>query len=92
MKELGRFELALHSMIDGMHQFEYEIDEIFFSQFDQELIQGGNFTIQVDLEKNAEIIVLDIHHRGAVHTTCDRCTEDIDLPIGRYCAHHHQIC
>jgi len=81
MKELGRFELALHSMVDEAYHFEYEIDGRFFDELRQELVQNGNFFVRVDLEKNAEIIVLDIQHDGKVSTACDRCLEEIDLPV-----------
>ena len=68
-------------MADGAYKYEFEIAEQFFKDLDQDIVSTGKFSVKIDLEKRSEVIVIDIEHRGHIDTACDRCSEQIELPV-----------
>jgi uncharacterized metal-binding protein YceD (DUF177 family) len=64
-----------------MHQFDFQIDERFFKHFEQSPIQQGNFDLKLFLDKRPDLLVLTFDFKGSFSTSCDRCLEDINLPI-----------
>jgi len=71
--DLQRFQL-------GETELEYVLDEGFF-QAQEGVILGGNVraNIRVEVRKNGYMLVL--HAEGDVIVTCDRCLDEMTLPI-----------
>ena len=65
----------------GTHQFQFEIDDTFFKDFDNGDLAGGNLTIDCTMDKQERMLIFDITIRGTLEVTCDRCLEDLDLPV-----------
>jgi len=75
------FSLPYSGMKDGMHHYSMHVDDQFFNSFDQSLISGGNFVVDIDVDKRSGMSVLIFRINGLVSTTCDRCLADIRLPV-----------
>ena len=65
----------------GKHQFEYQINNSFFEIFDFNEFEQSNITVQVVLEKKANLLELDFKHKGTVRVPCDLTGEEFDLAI-----------
>lgn len=88
MKTLSQFSLPYKGMGVGLHQFRFDVDSEFFSNFEDSAIKNGNFIVDLDLEKKSDHSILNFEIKGHTRTTCDRCLADIDLPIlGEYTLH-----
>jgi uncharacterized metal-binding protein YceD (DUF177 family) len=81
METLNQFIISLERLKDGMHQFDFQIDEGFFKHFEQSPIQKGNFDLTLFLDKRPDLLVLTFDFKGSFSTNCDRCLEDINLPL-----------
>lgn len=65
----------------GIHEYEFKLDNEFFSNFEESPIKEGKFEVKVDLDKREDMIVFTFDFNGSFKTDCDRCLANIDLPI-----------
>lgn len=75
------FSLPYSGMKDGMHHYSMHVDDQFFNSFDQSLLSGCDFNIDLDVDKRSSMSVLIFRIKGSVSISCDRCLADIRLPV-----------
>ncbi|MGI9551561.1 MAG: YceD family protein [Aurantibacter sp.] len=71
-------------MHNKLHNFEFEVDEVFFNNLEQDLVSNGTLKAKVDLDKNDSFIGMNIKIEGTVELTCDRSLEQFQYPINEY--------
>ncbi len=88
MEVLDHFSIPFIGLKVGLHQLKFEVDDSFFAEYENSLVKQGELTVTLDLDKRSHMAVLDFSLEGTVITDCDRCMEDINLPInGEYTLH-----
>jgi uncharacterized metal-binding protein YceD (DUF177 family) len=65
----------------GEHQFEFEVSEKFFEQFDDSEITKANIKVDVTVIKQNSLLQFLFDFEGTVNLSCDRCLIDYDCPI-----------
>jgi len=81
---LGRFDLYkvdLKSMRQDIEKYEYLLDNQFFTNIDGEDIQKGKVRTNLTVSKKAGVFNLAFTFNGTVVVPCDRCLDDMDLPV-----------
>jgi uncharacterized protein len=81
MDHLREFVIPFAGLKPGSHQYEFEIDDRFFDQFEYSEIQKGKLRVRLDMEKDEKMLVLDFRYDGTVDVACDRCLEPFSLPL-----------
>jgi uncharacterized protein len=81
MGTFSAYSLPIQGLKIGEHQFEYQLDQAFFSLFEESPIQDCDLTVYVDLDKRADMLVFEFEVVGWVQAVCDRCTAGIQLPV-----------
>jgi uncharacterized metal-binding protein YceD (DUF177 family) len=72
-------------MSPGVHYKNFEAGDEFFEAFEGGLVPNGKVFVDLKLDKRAQVVTLDFDLGGMVHTECDRCTAEVDIPIhGHY--------
>lgn len=66
---------------DGNHSFQFEIGKHFFDQFDYSLIESGNVTVEMELNKKINMLTAVFNVFGELDTICDRCTDALKIEI-----------
>ena len=62
--------------------YQYELDDAFWSQLDQEEILGGKVNVRIEAREMAgDIFSISISVSGAVKVVCDRCLEQVEIPV-----------
>jgi len=85
MKELREYQIPFTGLKEGLHHFNYELDEAFFGHFPESQVQQGKVFADLSLDKKERLFVLNFDISGSVRTDCDRCGQAFDLPIhGNY--------
>ena len=77
----NRFVIQFASLSIGGHNFEFEINDSFFKEFENSEIDNGNFSVKIELLKQSTMLVLDFSAEGITNTLCDRCSENFDLSV-----------
>lgn len=82
MKDLkSEFSLPIKGLIDGMHQFSFQVNDSFFDMYTESLVRKGSFEVKLNLEKKPSLLVLDFETDGFIHVPCDRCLKSIDIAV-----------
>lgn len=78
MKE---FELNLFQLENKHYSFEFEITTVFFSSFQNSLIENGKGKAFLELEKSATMMQLDFNIQLEIELTCDVSLKKFWYPI-----------
>lgn len=81
MGKLSEYVIPFTGLSIGKHTYEFDIDKKFFEQYGTELVHSGNIHVVLDLIKSANMLSLEFKHSGTINAECDRCLNDIKLPI-----------
>jgi len=65
----------------GKHQFEFDITDSFFSEFDYSLVKHGDLKCVVDMEKQETMLILNFHITGHLNLNCDKCLSPYPQPV-----------
>jgi len=69
----------------GVHHFNFELEESFFSHFESSLVKESKIFVDLEFDKKDRLFVLNFDISGSIMTDCDRCGQQFDLPIhGNY--------
>ncbi len=78
---LREFNIQFVGLEPGNHQFEFEVNDSFFEQFEFSQIKQGHVHVAVALEKMERMMIFTLGLEGEVKVTCDRCTDDFSFPL-----------
>lgn len=78
---LSKYDIAFKGLAEGQHEFDYQIDDKFFEHFEGSLVDNGNVTVKVILEKRSAFLKLHLKIKGWLELTCDRCLENYQQKI-----------
>ena len=81
MRQTGRYTIAFRDLREGRHEFHFQVDTVLFRAFDNEEIHAVACETTVVLERTATSMQLNAVIDGEVTVACDRCLEDVCLPV-----------
>lgn len=82
MSSRREYEIAFVGLKPGMHVFEYNIDDSFFTDFQEQDFKNCNAHIKLILEKSiGSFLRLRIEVGGALEVICDRCSNNLPLQL-----------
>ncbi len=85
MSELREYQIPFVGMKLGVHHFNFELEETFFSHFEGSLVKESKIFVDIEFDKKDRLFVLNFDISGSITTDCDRCGQQFDLPIhGNY--------
>lgn len=65
----------------GKYTYHYTLDDTFFEVFENEEIQHGTVTFEVEMEKKERMLVFQFSFHGTMVTSCDRCLGPMEVPV-----------
>lgn len=81
---MGRFKpytIPLQGQGTDVQTHDYQLGVGFFSHFEDSLVEGGDFHIQVDVERKSGLMELELDVQGSYATLCDRCLSPIQQKV-----------
>lgn len=75
------FEIAFVGLKPGVHEYNYEVDDQFFSAFQQPDFINCKANIKLSLEKNTSFMMLKFEVGGKVDVVCDRCGNNLTVDL-----------
>lgn len=79
--DVKKFDVDIFGIQSGEHHYEFKIDDSFFQEFENSLIEKGSLRCRVVLKKTERLIKADFKIFGDVQLVCDRCLEPFDHHI-----------
>jgi len=71
-----KYSIEYKGLKEGLHDFDYEIEDKFFEHIEESLVEKGDVSVNVKLEKRSSFIKLHLKIKGWLELTCDRCLEN----------------
>jgi uncharacterized protein len=81
MHPLIEYQIPVKGLKSGSHSFVFQVDESFFYNFQNTILERGQFKVTLVLEKRPEMMLMQFDMDGFMETECDRCLVPIKLPI-----------
>ena len=82
MKFWKTFDIEVVKFKEGLHEVDFPIGDAFFQQVEgNDLLDKGNLTVRVKVDKGANLIELTFHIVGKVTVVCDRSLETFEQPL-----------
>lgn len=81
MGKFTAYKVPLKSLSQGLHHFDYHLDKTFFVNMESSDIHDANLDVSLDVTYKADMYTLDFKIIGTVTLLCDRCLDDLVLPI-----------
>ncbi len=82
MEELKAYKIEFMGLSNGNHSFSFDIGDVFFDCFAQSEIRHGDVHLDLQMEKEENMLVFSFDFGGWVELTCDRCLELYREPVG----------
>ena len=76
-----KYSIAYKGLKNGLHEFDFKVDGGLFAAEENTEIKGGECDVHVSLEKSESMLEIGVAINGYVITECDRCLEDLKLPV-----------
>jgi len=76
-----KYTIDLLKIKRGTERYTFDIDKLFFENFETSTIREGNIKVVVEIEKVSHTYNTHIHGDGTVKVNCDRCLNLIDFPV-----------
>ncbi len=81
MKAKKEYVIPFVGLKQGIHQFEYEINNDFLALFDFEEYNSSDLHAALEFNKKGTHFELNFKVEGSVNVDCDVTTEAFDLPL-----------
>lgn len=75
MNYRSKYTIAFKGLKEGIHQFDFEIDNLFFKMFEGSEVTEGSLKADVKLTKQETLLKLEVSVVGTVDLMCDRCLD-----------------
>ena len=76
-----KFIIPLNGLAAGKNEFFWQADREFFNSFENAEILDAQLDADVIVEKSGRYIGVDCDVRGQVTVECDRCLDELDMPV-----------
>ena len=76
-----KFIIPLNGLAAGENEFSWHVGKEFFDSFENAEILDAHLVADVTVEKSGRYIGVDCYVEGTVTVECDRCLDDLDMPV-----------
>ena len=78
---MKQFSIQFANLKSGSYDFEFDVNEKFFENFEESEITHGKLKATIALQRETRMLILNFHIKGKVKLVCDRCLDDFDYKI-----------
>lgn len=81
MSHRKEYEIAFVGLKPGIHEFNYEIRDKFFDEFQQQDFRDCNAHVKLTLDKKNGFMLLKFELGGTLEVNCDRCNNNLPIDL-----------
>ena len=81
MNPFAEYKIPFIGLKEGLHVYDFQIGESFFSSFEFGEIQSCDIKVTLELHRSSNMMQLDFTLEGIAHFPCDRCSEMLQVPL-----------
>lgn len=81
MSKFAAYNIDLNALSDGVHTFDYRLDNEYFKRIDSPEVQQGELAAKVQVRAGSGKYDVELNVDGKIVIPCNRCLDDMLLPI-----------
>jgi len=81
MDLLSTYKINLVSLQNGLHTYEFDVNDEFFTHFEDSILSQGNIIVKLNLTKQINLFIAEFKIGGSTKLICDRSLEEFDYPL-----------
>jgi uncharacterized protein len=81
MNYISKYEIAFKGLKEGIHRYEYELDDKFFDKFENSEVKKGSLKAEVILTKQSTLMIFEFSTKGTVELLCDLCLDSYNQKV-----------
>ena len=81
VNKLKEFNIPISGLKEGNYEYKLVVNQMFFSNFENALVEGGEIKLNLKMEKLRTLIILNFDFKGTIETTCDRCADPLKTKV-----------
>ncbi len=81
MKSLQEYHIPFTGLKEGKHQFDFQVDQSFFDEFEYSIVKNGDLKVEMELDKQETMLVLQFFIKGQIFLNCDVCLSDFPASV-----------
>jgi uncharacterized metal-binding protein YceD (DUF177 family) len=81
MSRRREYEIAFVGLKEGVHEYQYQIDDRFFEAFQHQDFHHCEAKVKLLLDKKSSFMQLKFEVGGKLVVTCDRCNNELPLDL-----------
>lgn len=81
MNSRRNYNIAFVGLKPGIHEFEYEINDKFFTEYQEQDFRNCVAHIKLTLDRKQSFMLLKFEVGGKIEVTCDRCGNGLPLDL-----------
>lgn len=81
MSSRRNYDIAFVGLKPGIHEFQYNIDDKFFEEYQEQDFRNCVANIKLTLDKHNGFMMLKFEVGGKLEVTCDRCGNGLPLDL-----------
>ncbi len=81
MGKRREYEIAFVGLKPGIHEYNYQVDDKFFTDFKETDFSNCEASVKLTLEKNTSFLMLKFEVGGSVSVVCDRCGNTLPIEL-----------
>lgn len=81
LKNLSEYNIKFEGLKQGIHFFEFTVDNAFFEEFDSFEFEKSTINVELEFKKQSTMLVLMFTFTGSITVPCDRCLDDVDVDV-----------
>ncbi len=81
MGKFDKYKIDLKGMQTDSVKYEFVLDNLYFAHIDGPEVQKGKVNVTLTVKRTSRAFELSFQTEGMVSVPCDRCLDDMELPI-----------
>jgi len=81
MNSKREFEIPFVGLKPGNHEYEYQINDSFFEEYQEQDFRNCNAKVKLSLDKKTGFLLLKFEVGGSIEVGCDRCGNNLPLEL-----------
>ncbi|WP_027421444.1 YceD family protein [Crocinitomix catalasitica] len=81
MVKKSEFYIQFTGLPDGIHNYQYKVDNTFFTEFNYSDIEDADLIVDLALEKKPNMLIANFSIKGVFTVMCDRCTDSCQVKV-----------
>ncbi len=81
LKNLSEYNIKFEGLKQGIHFFEFNVDNEFFEGFDCFEFDKSSIKVDLEFKKQSTMLILTFNFTGTISVPCDRCLDEVNVDI-----------